>query len=279
MTVSSLYKRAALLLRDVSPDDYKLEADCLVKAVTGMDRQARIIKPDAEITTFAEEKLIELVSKRRQGVPLQYLIGKWDFMGYEFEVGDGVLIPRPETELLVETALDYIRDKDNAVVFDLCAGSGAIGLSIAGISDKSEVWLFEKYNAAFDYLERNNRRLSLKNTKLLNYDIFNGFDSAFKKPDIIVSNPPYVKTDEIPFLQKEVGFEPVSALDGGSDGLDFYRCIFDKWLTALDKGSLILLECGDNQSGEVYEIFRKHCSDIGVIYDFNGIDRLVKIYV
>lgn len=217
----------------------------------------------------------EIISRRKNGEPLQYIIGKWDFYGFTFNVGDGVLIPRPETENLVEYVLNEIQNVKTPIVFDLCSGSGCIGITIAKLRPDSKVYLFEKEDKAYFYLTKNLESFNLKNATTVKCDIFDFDLSDLPMADVLVSNPPYIKSNEIPLLQTEVKCEPVTALDGGKDGLEFYKCIASKWTSNVKKGGLIAMECGDGQSSEILPLFENLSSEKKVIFDFNNIDRII----
>lgn len=279
MTVNELYGIGLRMLKESGNADYSFDCDCLFTAFTGVDKTRRIINRNDDISAKAENSFFSAVKRRIDGEPLQYILGEWEFMGLPFKVGEGVLIPRPETEMLVETANEFLKNKVNAVVFDLCAGSGAIGLSVARYNPNVTVYLFEKYDGALKYLRENAGLLELPNVKILKYDIFNGFPNDLPKADILLSNPPYIKDDEVPLLQKEVSFEPDTALKGGEDGLVFYKAIHDKWLDGVKKGGIIVFECGDGQSEDIKSMFSDKSDKISVLYDFNDIDRTVKINV
>lgn len=229
-----------------------------------------------------EEKLPlfkQMIKKRVQRIPLQYLIGEWDFLGRVFKVGEGVLIPRPETELLVEEVIDFCKNnnKSSPVIFDLCSGSGCIGLSLAKEIPDSKVWCVEISTAAFKYLNKNKELLSADNAVCVQGDILNGFESFdLPEPDIIVSNPPYIRSDDIHGLQEEVQFEPKTALDGGEDGYIFYHALAQKWLPHLNAHGGIFIECGEGQAETISNLFKTECiKETRVISDFNEIDRIV----
>lgn len=279
MTVRELYEKGFSLLKNAGIDDCSFELSQLFEAATGYNKIVRVIEAESVIEKDKEARFLQLVSRRINGEPLQYILGKWEFMGFEFAVGEGVLIPRPETELLVENAVEYLKSKDNSVVYDLCAGSGAIGLSIAKLCRGCEVYLFEKYDGALEYLKKNAKNFGLDNVHIIKADIKDGKPFDIPSPQLIVSNPPYIKTADISSLQSEVLREPLTALDGGEDGLYFYRIIHDKWLDCLSVGGMLLVECADNQSKEIIEIYNDGRCKCEVLYDFNNIDRAVRINV
>ena len=218
-----------------------------------------------------ENDLRSAVKKRSEHYPLQYILGSQPFFEDDFIVGEGVLIPRPETEFLVEIALSKIPANRELKIIDLCAGSGCIGLTLAKKLPKSQVVLFEKSPDAIEYERRNLTLLGLKNVKIVQGDLFDG---CREKYDVLITNPPYISACEIPQLQSEVGFEPRMALDGGSDGLDFYRAIAEKWLSYLNYGGLVFAECGEEQPRLVTELFGKYikayCEN-----DQYGVERFV----
>ena len=192
-----------------------------------------------------------------------------------FLVGKGVLIPRPETEFLVDIALDYLKQKDGAIIYDLCAGTGCIGLTIAHHLPQVTVYLLEKEDAAFNYLKKNAEYLKLNNVQLLKDDLFTIDLSNLPLADIIISNPPYIPTFEISDLQKEVLSEPISALDGGDDGLNFYRCLASRWVSKVRTDGIMAFECGDGQSQDIVNIFDGIYKEKNITFDFNNIDRIV----
>lgn len=279
MTVDALYKYGLTALKNEGIDNFGFENDLLFEKAVGLNHIKRIINLNSEVEISGERIYNEYILRRISGEPLQYILGSWEFMGMNFSVGEGVLIPRPETELLVEKANEFISKNNSKIIFDLCAGSGAVGLSLAKLNPECKVFLFEKYDGALKYLKINAEELKLVNVSIIKYDIFNGYNNSFSKPDIIVSNPPYIKTDEISGLQKEVLYEPSTALDGGNDGLAFYRCIIDKWLGNINPDGAMLAECSDNQSNDIFNLFNGDKNNFTVYYDFNNIDRVIHINV
>lgn len=250
------------------------EAQCIFEDMLKVDR-SRILCSNSPVTKDDILLVNSIIERRKAGEPLQYILGTWDFYDLTFFVGQGVLIPRPETEILVDFALDNLKDKKNPVIFDLCAGTGCIGLTIAKHMPEATVYLLEKQENAFEYLKKNADNLTLENVQLIKGDLFTFDFDELPMADLIVSNPPYIPTTEIEELQKEVLSEPISALDGGNDGLDFYRCLADKWTSKVKKSGFMAFECGDNQSSDVIDIFNGKYVENNVIFDFNNIDRIV----
>ncbi len=272
MTLLELYKKSAERLSFGGCGDFEVKVifEDILKIKTKPYDYSVVNATDSQISIMNK-----IVERRKIGEPLQYIVGKWDFYGFTFEVGEGVLIPRPETENLAEYVLDEIKNVKNPIVFDLCSGSGCIGLTIAKLRPDSTVYMFEKEKKAFDYLLKNLNNFGLKNTTAVKCDIFTFDFKDLPNADLIVSNPPYIKSGEIPFLQTEVQKEPVSALDGGEDGLNFYKCIASRWLDKVKKGGLMALECGDAQSNAILPLFSGKVAEKNVIFDFNNIDRIV----
>lgn len=255
-------------------DSPEFDTICIFEDLLGISK-SKIYFNDNVVTDEQIKIAKEAINHRKKGEPLQYILGKWDFYGLTFYVGEGVLIPRPETETLVDFALEKIKDIELPVIYDLCAGSGCIGLTIAYHRKDAKVYLLEKEEAALKYLKSNKERYNLDNAQIIQGDLFNIDFSQIPQANVILSNPPYIPASEIKCLQKEVQFEPVTALDGGIDGLDFYRCIAQKWISQVKKGGYVALECGEEQSVDIISLFSGKYSEKQVIYDFNNIDRIV----
>ncbi len=274
MTVSSLLEKGKQILAEADVDNYSNEAVWIFENAFDCKRQFIFFNADKEADKEKSDYFLEKIRKRASGVPVQYVIGEWDFFGETFSVGEGVLIPRPETELLVEFALEFLKEKTNPVVFDLCSGSGCIGLSVAKNIPDAKVFLIEKSPEALGYLIKNKDNLKCNNAQAISGDIFSGFESFdLPIPDLILSNPPYIETAEIETLQSEVHKEPFMALDGGEDGLVFYRAICEKWLPFCN--GAVAVECGENQSKDIINIFSEYCESLKSFTDFNGIERVV----
>lgn len=255
-------------------DSPEFDTICIFEDLLGISK-SKIYFNDNVVTDEQIKIAKEAINHRKNGEPLQYILGKWDFYDLTFNVGKGVLIPRPETETLVDFALEKIKDVKSPVIYDLCAGSGCIGLTIAHHRDDAKVYLLEKEDGALKYLKINKEKYNLGNAQIIQGDLFNIDFPQIPQADVILSNPPYIPASEIDGLQKEVHFEPVTALDGGIDGLDFYRCIAQKWISKVKKGGYVALECDEEQSTDIIRIFDGKYSEKQVIYDFNNIDRIV----
>lgn len=274
MTVKELLTEGKNILKKSNVDNYSNEARWIFESVFECKSDFFVFHSDEKADSEISTEYLTKIQVRASGVPVQYVIGRWDFYGEEYFVGDGVLIPRPETELLVDYALEYLKNKENPVVIDLCSGSGCIGLTVARLIPESKVYLIEKSDEALNYLFANKNKFNLQNAEVISGDIFNGFDYFnIPKPDLILSNPPYINSDDVSSLQSEVLKEPFMAFDGGIDGLDFYKAIAEKWLESCN-GS-IAVECGEGQAESIKMLFSFQCSDVYTVSDFNGIERVV----
>ena len=238
------------------------------------------------------DKYFELIDRRSKGEPVQYIMGCQEFMGLEFIVNENVLIPRQDTETLVEDALEIIntgtlRGEDMDVkrkewdILDLCTGSGAIGVSLAGIANKVNVTCSDISEGAIKVAKENAQKHGLaKSMKFEQGDLLKPFNKHFHKQkfDMIISNPPYIKSSVIPTLQKEVcEHEPLSALDGGESGLDFYERIVSGVGSHLKKGGVLLMEIGNDQGEAVSGLLSRNgeFTSIRVLRDLAQRDRIV----
>lgn len=279
MTVDAAFRKGLVRLQNAGIEDAEFDCACLLEMASGFDRSFRLVHPQAALEKTAEQSFFRWIDRRISGEPLQYLLGKWSFYGRDFSVGEGVLIPRPETEQLVELVSSRMQERGCRVIFDLCAGSGCIGLTLALEHPDCQVYLFEKYAPALSYLRQNKAELQVQNAVICPADILEELPENGLRADLLVSNPPYVPHSEITALQREVLAEPISALDGGADGLDFYRVIAEKWLPIVQKDGEIWLECGDGQGKLVADLFSLQSTQQSVLFDLNHIDRIVHIHV
>ncbi len=271
MTLSEAYNYGVYFLSANGVDEADFKSLCLCCHCAGIKNNEYEIHKNEDLIIM--KKFADMLWQIKSGEPLQYIIGRWDFYESEFHVGRGVLIPRPETEELTELVIDNAKRLCSPVVFDLCSGSGCIGISIAKALPSSTVYCVEKSEEALQYLLKNAE--SISNVKVVNSDI--NYPSDIKNADIIVSNPPYIKSSDLSTLQSEVQFEPSMALDGGADGLDFYRIIAEKWNSNLKENGMLFLEIGEDQGEAVYEILEKQgFKEIEVIKDMYGNNRMVK---
>lgn len=220
---------------------------------------------------ISEENLERAINRRISGEPLQYILGEWEFYGLPLFVGKGVLIPRPDTETLVDEAISIIGEKQ-AAVCDLCSGSGAIAIAVAK-NTRAKVTAIEISEEALGYLNKN-KELNKVSLEVIKGDILSNIETD--RFDLILSNPPYIKTGVIPTLSVEVGHEPTLALDGGQDGLIFYNRIASYWKTKLKDGGRLMVEIGYDQAQEVIKIFEQNgFSNIYCKKDLAGNDRVI----
>lgn len=251
-----LVKRLAAALNDASIESAEFQARQMAMAI--------------ESGKISEQ---EILSRRLAGEPLQYILGEWEFFGLPMIVGPGVLIPRADTEIAVEKALEIIKEKPNAKVLDVCAGSGCIGIAIAKNSN-AKVSFIEKSNEAIGYLKKNLKLNSLP-AEVYNTDALKTPEIQ-EKFDLIISNPPYIKTDVLASLQKEVQFEPQMALDGGEDGLIFYKAIAKNFKPLINDGGSLVFEIGFDEAQEVEEIMSAlKYQNIKTFRDYGGNERVV----
>lgn len=251
-----LYKDCVNMLNEHGIDNAEFDAMCIFQDV--FCERNPLFKPNEEVDSSHIYKVYNDVGSRCKGDPLQYVLGEWDFWKYTFRVGEGVLIPRPDTETLIENVLD-ICGKNNLSspkILDLCSGSGCIAITLDKEIPRSVVYAVEKYGEAFEYLKENIRLNNSDVTAIKADALLSEAADNFRDFDIIVSNPPYLTAEEMQDLQKEVQAEPGSALFGGNDGLDFYRSITEIWKNSLKTGGCLCYEFGMGQENAVGEILK-----------------------
>ncbi len=275
MNISEWLARAESQLTASGCPDPQVDARWMAEDTLGMTRTELKFESDRAIPADALSRLEGMLSRRCAGEPVQYILGSADFMGLKFEVGPAVLIPRQDTETLVEAAMIDLQGRsDDPSVLDLCAGSGCIGLSLASLAPGARVTLSDISREALEIARRNAHALSVK-AELKHGDLFRAVGR--ERFDLIASNPPYIPRRELGDLQREVQFEPRLALDGGADGLDFYRAIAADAPKHLNPGGSIYLEVGIGQAEAVLALLKAGlpCVEAGTIRDLNGIERVV----
>lgn len=280
MTVNELYRVLCDALSAVT-DENENEARVILEDVLSLSYSGFLLARNQRVGEQERNEVLRILDERLTGRPLQYILGKWDFYANEFLVGEGVLIPRPETEQLCEYAIEKLKNADRPIVYDLCSGSGCIGLTVKMQVPDSRVFMFEKSADALDYLEKNRRKFGLeRETVSVKGDILKGYEafSSLPVPDVILSNPPYIPARELETLQREVRFEPSMALEAGEDGLIFYRAIAEKWLSQMKSGFAVV-ECGEDQAMKIASIFSDFCTETEILKDFNHIDRFVAAFI
>lgn len=270
-TYASALRYGKKYLADRQIENSGGDAWYLMEYVWGIDRNYYFLHSDDIIEQKDEERYRDLLQKRGSHIPLQHLTGTCDFMGLTFQVNDQVLIPRQDTETLVESALLRLKEGDRAL--DLCTGSGCIILSLEKLGPGIRGLGADISAAALAVAKRNRDSLGLESDFCIS-DLFEGIEGVF---DIIVSNPPYIASGKIPGLMEEVrGFEPLLALDGGADGLDFYRRIVKDARDFLKPGGWLGLEIGYDQREAVEELLRRQgFTKTETLQDLAGLDRTV----
>ena len=268
MNVKHAYSYSVQFLERNGVDEADFKSLCLVCHLAGINNSEYSLHTD----DFINDGILgDCLWKIKSGVPLQYVLGKWDFYDREFYVGEGVLIPRPETEELVEIAIKLSSAYKNPIIYDLCAGSGCISSCVARHISGAKVYSIEKSSDAFEYLKKNCG--NEQNIELILGDINDNFD--IPSADMILSNPPYIKSSVIADLQIEVKNEPVIALDGGEDGLFFYKLICNKWMNKLNENGTLILEIGEEQGEDIKNIFSSYQCEIKK--DMYGNNRIAVI--
>ncbi len=271
MTAIDVLKEVVKILEGFV-EDCRFEAEEIVTSVCGISKHRLNIESPL-ITEAQINRIFEIAEKRAQNYPLQYLLGSWEFYSLPFCVGEGVLIPRADTEILVEQALKFINGRSGLNIIDLCSGSGCVAIATEKNAKGNFVTALEKEQAAYRYLKKN-IELNRSAVKPMLGDVF--FPNAKEEYSLILSNPPYIKAEQLKHLQKEVLFEPVSALDGGKDGLIFYRAICEKWVPLIKHGGALMVEIGFDQRQEVTEIFQNAgLSSVECVKDYGGNDRVI----
>lgn len=282
--VKDCYASVKKRLAQAGIEDFSFETDVIFEEVFSRSFKLDMMigRLDRKATDSEVSRLNSMVERRCKGEPLQYVIGKWEFYGMELSVGDGVLIPRQDTETLVDTAFELVRQKSSVRATDLCSGSGCIALALAELLNKNgtqyKITAAELYDKAFYYLEKNADRYSSLNVRVQKLDALNPDSLAVNglDLDIITCNPPYLDDEDMSKLQREVSFEPKTALYGSSDGLDYYRIISRVWKNALTDGGYIVFEIGYKQSKAVESILQgEGYHSVRTVSDSTGKPRVV----
>lgn len=316
MKLLDLLKSASEFLGKAGIENPDADAETIIFHIAGTDRLTAY-RDNPEIGYRIVSKINRLLERRSKGEPVQYIVGYINFLGLKIRIGKGVLIPRPETEILAQEAIKTLSSQLSALssqkkslakplnselrstplsphpplskggqggvnhssltILDLCTGSGCISLALAKEFPDTEIYGTDISAAAIRYAKKNAELNGINNVVFLKGSLFEPLEESLKF-DIIISNPPYIKTADIQSLQKEIrDWEPVEALDGGNDGLDFYRKIFSEAEKYLKKHGKIMLEVGFDQAEPVKEIAKMSgLKKITLIKDFAGIDRILK---
>lgn len=278
ITYNDLYLEIRRQLRAADSGDPTLEARELVAFACGKTKEELLRDSRLYVTPEVEARVRALVQRHLDGEPTAYLIGEWEFYGLPLDISRDVLIPRPDTEVLAGLAIDFVRTQGACRVLDLCAGSGCIGLAVASQCPESRVVLGELSEGALRICRQNIRRNGLSGRVVpMQMDALAAPPAQLGEFRCLVSNPPYIPAGDIPGLDPSVrDYEPHMALDGGADGLDFYRNLAREWKNALTVGGKIFLEVGIGQADDVLRLLRAQgFGDLEITKDLNGIPRVV----
>lgn len=280
MKIKDVLKNGIEIIKNKEIEDVNLKARIILADILGKSKEYLMIHDDEELNDRLAKLYFEKMEKLNQGIPLQYITNHQEFMGYDFYVDENVLIPQPDTENLVEEVIQLTEKIDKErnekkTVLDMCTGSGAIGISLSKILDKNYlIYASDVSKDALKVAEDNSNRL-MANVLFIESDLFKKISNLYKF-DIIVSNPPYIETKVIDGLSKEVKNEPMLALDGGKDGLDFYRKISKQAYAYLNEGGFLAFEIGYDQRESVSQILEDNgYKNIYSRKDLSGNDRVV----
>lgn len=274
MTYSELYREGVGILTDADILEAALDARLLLEYICKTDRNTLLAHPEMEVMDVQAEMYRVLIGKRSRHIPLQHITGHQEFMGLNFNVNESVLIPRQDTEYVVEEVLKYTQD--GMRVLDMCTGSGCILLSIMNYKNNIQGVGVDISEKALEVARHNATNLQL-NAEFMLGNMFEAIKEDKYIFDIIVSNPPYIEEEEISKLMPEVkDHEPVMALSGGTDGLDFYRIIAHDARNYLTNYGMLFLEIGYNQSESVPKILAEYgYADIECLRDYSNNPRVV----
>ena len=275
MKIEELLRYGKEKLGKQKVEDASIISRILMQYVLKIDRNKLIINKNDNVDINKENEYKEYIEKIIKGKPVQYITNNQEFMKLNFYVDENVLIPQPDTEILVEKVIKSIDIMENIEILDMCTGSGCIGISLAKNIKNTKVTLVDISKEAIEIAKKNAIQNGVENkVTFIQSDMFENVKGKF---DIIVSNPPYIKTDIIQTLDKQVQNEPHIALDGGKDGLDFYKILINEAHKYLKKDGKIFLEIGYDQKQEVENLVKqsKHYKKIETIKDLSQNDRVI----
>ena len=277
MNITELIEYGKKTLKDNKIEDYNIIAKTIAKYVLNLSNEELIMYNKKEISEDEQMQYYLTLVEIAQGKPIQYITNKQEFYGSEFYVNEDVLIPQPDTEILVEEVLNIIDTyNENVKILDMCTGSGCIGISLNKKMPDEKVTLLDISDKALLVAEKNANMIlgDLSNIKFIKSNMFEEIEEEF---DIIVSNPPYIESKEIVKLDKQVQHEPILALYGGEDGLDFYRILIEQSHKYLSDNGYLCLEIGYNQKDKVLQLLNenKNYTNIYSKKDLSGNDRII----
>jgi len=279
MNIGEVLLKSYGILKKVGIESYILDSQLLLGKVLNVDKLFIMLNRGFNLNHQEENEFSRLIKLRENKMPIKYILGECEFMGMDFIVAPGVLIPRPDTEILVEEVIKHINEKAYTEICDVCSGSGAIGIAIAEFIKSTKVMLYDISSDAIAVAKLNIERFDLSiRVKQQQSDLLQSAIDQNKKFQVVVSNPPYIRDAVIPTLMEDVkNYEPYIALSGGEDGLDFYRRITNESLRVLEKGGLLAFEIGYDQREEVQDMLSKAgFKNIECIKDLSGNDRVIK---
>lgn len=282
MVINDLLALGVTILEDLEYCNPLFESRLILSRILNVDKSYIYTYGDKNVSKDIENRFIEIIKKRSTGYPMAYILNEKEFMGLDLYIEEGVLIPRPDTEILVEYVIDYIENNYRGTeinVLDVGIGSGAISLSIGNYCPNTRVYGMDIGYTPIKVSNINKEKLGLANVSFHQGDLFHAIKQLGLEGncEIVISNPPYIPKDHIKTLQKDVvEYEPLLALDGGLDGLDFYRRITVEAKKYLVKGGLLIYEIGYDQGAALTNIMSEEgYKDIKIIKDLQGLDRVV----
>ena len=265
------------ILIEISPEEGDVIADMLLCEALSMERGTLLARLDDEVSQSIDPFISGAVFQLSLGKPLQYVLGKCNFYGYDIFVGDGVFIPRSDTEIGVKAALGVLKDGD--LFADICSGSGCIAKAIAAEKPTVSGYALELSRKALPYTEKNlaeQKNVSVRRFDALDEDDYIELASILERPlDLVICNPQYIPTEDIKTLSPQVGFEPETALDGGEDGLRYYRMVTALVPHILKKDGILIYEIGIDQCEDVSRILQESGFSVAVLKDYGKIDRIL----
>lgn len=271
LTIKENLEYAIKKLKENDIEECSLKAKLLLSYVLIKPKEFLIINQEKKLSEEEQEKFYRLLEQMIDNVPLQYLVNKQEFYGIEFFINENVLIPQPDTEILVEEVINISNRENKKEILDMCTGSGAIAIALSKNIKNANIIATDISDKALEIAKKNDKE---NKVNFIKSDMFENLKN--KKFDVIVSNPPYIKTDIIKTLPKEVQKEPMLALDGGKDGLNFYRIIINNADKHLNSNGYLCLEIGDDQKEEVVQLLKqKKYKEIYSKKDLSGNDRIV----
>lgn len=277
MTIKEILNKGTIMLKSDKIENPKQKARLLLQHVLKMTREQIIIYDTNQVNKKQEQEYISKINELIKGKPLQQITHTQEFMKMNFYVNENVLIPRPDTEILVEEVLKIAKNKRNPVILDLCTGSGAIAIALAKYLENAKIYATDISDKALEVAIKNAKDNEvLEKIEFIQSDLFTNIYTNIKF-DIIVSNPPYIRTKIIKTLNKDVQNEPLIALDGGEDGLEFYKKIIEQAYQYMKYNSRLCVEIGYDQKIDVIEIIenQKKFTDIYCKKDLYGNDRVI----